>query len=81
MRHFQAASHCERAARRARELLHLGDLITESQLEDVRGCILAIEETRQRVPTGNPGFHEAALMRLVQAYTEESDTRHDEDTS
>jgi hypothetical protein len=78
---YQASQHCERAARRARELLHLGDLITESQLEDVRGCILVIEETRQRVPTGNPGFHEAALMRLVQAYTEESDTRHDEDTS
>ena len=77
MRHFQAASHCERAARRARELLHLGDLITESQLEDVRGCVLIIEETRERQPTTKPGFHEAALARLIHAYTKETDS-HEE---
>ncbi len=69
--HYVATSFCERAARRARELLHLGDQLTEPELEDIRGCILAIEQTRERVPTTNPGFHEAALMRLVQAYTRE----------
>lgn len=67
---YQATSFCERTALHARRLLHEPNP-TSSMLEDVRGCILAIEQTRERVPTTNPGFHEAALMRLVQAYTGE----------
>lgn len=68
---YQASQHCERAARRARELLYQPGGPVASELEAVRNCILLIEQVRELNPTDNPGFHEAALRRIVAAYPEE----------
>ncbi|GBF27268.1 hypothetical protein MnTg02_02318 [bacterium MnTg02] len=67
-KHYLATSFCERAARHARVLLYRGDL-SDRELEEVRGCISSIERMRDQVPTDNPGLHEAALMRLMDAHS------------
>ena len=70
--HYQTTSFVERTALHARRLLHAPEL-TPSMMEDVRSCILTIEDVRARVPDRNPGFHEAALQRLVTFLTDEEE--------
>ncbi len=71
-----AANQCERAARRARELLYQNREmpLSEKEKSDVYACMETIAAVRRITPSDNPGWHEAALRRMVGAYETEQES-------
>lgn len=64
VRQLQSRHMVERAARKAFNLLKMGGLSDYAQ-EEVRGCIVIVEQERERWPDRHPGMYEEALLKFM----------------